>query len=373
MFHIMSDLIRVHSADSHLMEPDDLWSQALPKAQAERAPRFERDEKYETIYLDGERKHRMLNEFSDAFRPPGAFDVDLRLVDLDNEGVWGQLAFPSRALWLSGLADRELYRATAAAYNDWAAAEIIQRTPRVLPAAVVSTIDISDAIDELGRAIDLGFQSVFMPTSVPAGLEYGQDLWDPLWSAIEEAGIVAAFHIGTGETPVVYRGPGGAIVNYWETCVPGQRVVAQLVASGALDRHPNLRVLIAEGGASWVPALADRLDEAYRQHGMYVRPKLSLLPSEMIFRQVYTSFQHDASAIPAVEAMGYTNVMWGDDYPHLEGTYGHTQQTLHQLFDDSTPEARQLVTLANFEKLFDVPPMPADWGRTTARATTVGA
>ena len=94
--------------------------------------------------------------------------------------------------------------------------------------------------------------------------------------------------------------------------------------------------------------------------------------------RVYTSFQHDASAIPAVEAMGYTNVMWGDDYPHLEGTYGHTQQTLHQLFDDSTAEARRLVTVANFERLFDVPSMPTDWGQAmpierATEPTTVGA
>ena len=50
---------------------------------------------------------------------------------------------------------------------------------------------------------------------------------------------------------------------------------------------------------------------------------------------MYASFQHDVSAVPAVEAMGYRNVMWGDDYPHLEGTYGHTQETLHDLFDDA--------------------------------------
>ena len=67
----MSDLIRVHSADSHLIEPDDLWVQALPRAQADRAPRFERDAKYETIYLDGVQQMRLLNAFSDAIRPPG--------------------------------------------------------------------------------------------------------------------------------------------------------------------------------------------------------------------------------------------------------------------------------------------------------------
>jgi hypothetical protein len=114
-------------------------------------------------------------------------------------------------------------------------------------------------------------------------------------------------------------------------------------------------VLIAEGGASWIPALADRLDEAYRQHEMMVRPKLSRPPSELIFRQVYTSFQHDVSAIPTVEALGYENVMWGDDYPHVEGTFGHTQDTLHNLFDTASERTRHLVTTSNFERLFSVP------------------
>ena len=351
----MTSPIRVHSADSHLMEPDDLWLRSLPAHLGERAPAVHNDGRYETVTVDGQQMFRMLNSFAEQFRPPGAFDLDQRLLDLDREGVVAQLAFPSRGFWICSITDPVLQQACAAAYNDWAAAEVIARADRVLPAAIVSTVDIDHAVAEVQRAVDLGFQSIYMPTSVPGGMEFGLPVWEPLWSTIEDAGVVLAFHIGTGGNPVVYRGPGGAIVNYWETCVPGQRVVTHLVASGSLDRHPNLKVLIAEGGASWVPALADRLDEAYRQHGPMVQPKLSMLPSELIYRQVYTSFQHDVSAIPAVEAMGYQNVMWGDDYPHLEGTYGHTQETLHTLFDDAAAETLHRVTIGNFESLFDVP------------------
>lgn len=355
----MSDLIRVHSADSHLMEPDDLWLRALPDELAGRAPRVENDGRYEIVTVDGEQMFRMLNSFAEQFRPPGAFDLTKRLDDLDAEGVVGQLAFPSRGFWVCSITDPDLQRACAQAFNDWAASEIIAQTDRILPAAIVSTLDLDHAVAEVRRVVDMGFQAVYMPTSVPAGMEYGLDRWEPLWSAIEELGAVLAFHIGTGGSPVVYRGPGGAVVNYWETCVPGQRVVTHLVAGGALDRHPDLTVLIAEGGASWVPALADRLDEAYRQHGQMVQPKLTVLPSELIYRQVYTSFQHDVSAVPAFEAMGYQNVMWGDDYPHLEGTYGHTQETLRTLFDDADPHTRRQITIGNFESLFNVPSLVA--------------
>jgi predicted TIM-barrel fold metal-dependent hydrolase len=151
---------------------------------------------------------------------------------------------------------------------------------------------------------------------------------------------------------VTYRGPGGAVLNYTETTFSGQRATMKLVASGALDRHPNLKVLVSEGGATWVPFLGDRMVEGYRQHHAAVRPKLSRDPKEILYSQVYASFQHDESAVAAMSAMGYNNVMFGSDYPHMEGTWGHTQQTLHGLFDNASPEVRHRITVGAFLDLF---------------------
>ena len=75
------------------------------------------------------------------------------------------------------------------------------------------------------------------------------------------------------------------------------RCAMQMVTSGALERHPDLKVLVSEGGATWVPYIGDRMNEAYRQHGMFVRPKLAENPKEVLFRQVYTTFQHDVTAV----------------------------------------------------------------------------
>jgi predicted TIM-barrel fold metal-dependent hydrolase len=151
------------------------------------------------------------------------------------------------------------------------------------------------------------------------------------------------------------------VLNYTETTFSGQRAAMKLVASGALDRHPNLTVLVSEAGATWVPFLGDRMTEGYRQHAAMVRPKLSRSPKEILFEQVYASFQHDESAIGAVTAMGYDNVLWGSDYPHMEeGTYGHTQDTLHHLFDGVDPAVRYRVTVGAFLDLFpDVGKPPA--------------
>ena len=176
--------------------------------------------------------------------------------------------------------------------------------------------------------------------------------------------MVIAFHIGTEPhdptetTGIYYRGRGGAVLNYVETTYGGQRAVTKLVACGALDRHPELRVLVSEGGATWGPFLADRMDEGYRQHGVGVRPKLSKLPSEYIYDQVYASFQHDSSAVKACTTMGWRNVMWGSDYPHFEGTFGHTQETLHGLFDGVNEADSHRIRIGAFQELFPQVPAP---------------
>jgi predicted TIM-barrel fold metal-dependent hydrolase len=372
----MAKKIWVNSGDSHFLEPADLFQRILPKDLADRMPRAVRDPdgSKETVYIDGEVIVRPLpkpikdGEFKGetiatlANRPPGAGDVRLRLQDLDSEGVWGEVVFPSLGMWANLIRDPVLVAEGSRALNDWAMDEIQRAAPdRLVATAMLPLLDVQVAVGETYRAKDKGFYAVYLPTMPPPGRPlYNDGYWEPLWTAIEEAGLVLAIHIGTDGENVVYRGPGGAVMNYVETTYGGQRAVTQLIASGALDRHPELRVLVSEGGATWGPFIADRMNEGYRQHGAAVTPTLSKLPSEYLYDQVYASFQHDASAVAANWAMGWKNVMWGSDYPHFEGTFGHTQKTLHELFDDADPEVSHRIRIGAFAELFPhVPPLPS--------------
>ena len=361
--------IWANSGDSHFLEPDDLWQSNLPAELAELMPHSVKDAdgEWETVHVDGQTFRRRLpslaqTEFYEAtHRAPGARDAGLRLDDLDQEGIWGEVVFPSLGMWNASFRTPHVLREAIKVSNDWARESIMKVSPRLVPTAQVSMLSIDDAVAEVERCAELGFRAVFLPTTPPAQTkDYNRDDWEPFWSACEAANVVIAFHIGTdpvdfvaGENlGITYRGPGGAVLNYTETTFSGQRAAMKLVASGALDRHPGLKVLISEGGATWVPFLGDRMTEGYRQHADMVRPKLSRSPKEILFSQVYASFQHDESAIGAVTAMGYNNVMWGSDYPHMEGTYGHTQDTLHQLFDGVDPKVRHRVTVGAFLDLF---------------------
>ena len=298
-------------------------------------------------------------KWNELFRPPGAFKTDTRLIDLDGQGIHGEICFPSAGFFTSNVNDVDLAREMAKGWNDWAKADVMDASGgRLFPTAIISVYDTADAVAELQRAAGMGFKVVYLPTTPPADRQYNSEGWEPLWGAADEAGIVPAFHIGTGIEPVQFRGAGGAVINYVETALPGIRTLTMLVASGALDRHPEMKVLVAEGGGSWIPAMADRMTEAYRQHSLFVKPTLSQLPKEIVYRQVYTSFQHDESAIPTVMHLGYKNMLWGSDYPHVEGTFPETQKVLHELFDDVPDATRRLITVDAFNRLLGVDLQP---------------
>lgn len=362
--------IWAHSGDSHFIEPPTLWKEILPAHLAERMPWMEKiadDE--ELIHVDGKTiRHRLpkiavkrdpktgetIGEL--VMKAPGARNLQARMQDLDQEGIWAEVVYASLGLYENLIDDRALVRTASRAENEWRVATIQNLAPdRLVPAAAVPLLDIEDAVVELKAAADMGLHLVSLPTGVPQGMpDWHRDEWEPLWAAAEECRMVLGFHIGSDSdhSPVVYTGPGGAVLNYVETSFGGQRVAMKLVSSGALDRHPDLKVLISEGGATWVPQLGDRMNEAYRQHHMWVRPTLSRLPKEILYRQVYASFQHDETAPAAVSAMGYQNALWGSDYPHLEGTYGHSQGTLHELFDGVDPATSHRIRIGAFRDLF---------------------
>jgi predicted TIM-barrel fold metal-dependent hydrolase len=348
--------IWVNSGDSHVQEPDDLWTRELPAQLKSRGPRSEVQGDKEIYYIDNEFVKLDLVAIAETLRPPGASDVKLRVADLDAQGIWSELLFASKALWVCLSSDRELVRECLRVYNDWLHDEYLRASPRFVGAAMVSPVSTEDAVEELQRAASMGYHSICLPTTPPEDRPFHSEVWEPLWAAAAEARLPLCFHVGTGIRNRVYRGAGAALINFVESCVPGTRTTSMLVAAGVLERHPTLKIAVMEAGASWMAVLADRMDESYRQHGMWMKDKLEMPPSEYMHRQVYASFQHDRTALATVRNLGFRNVMWGSDYPHAEGTFPKTQEVLHELFEDADAGLVDRVTVGAFEELFPTAP-----------------
>jgi predicted TIM-barrel fold metal-dependent hydrolase len=174
-------------------------------------------------------------------------------------------------------------------------------------------------------------------------------------------GIVFVMHTGTGlETVVVERGPGAGIINYTNQMSDACSSAMYLVSGGVLDRNPGAKVAFIESGASWLVALAERMDEVSVAHSNFVFPKLSRAPSQIVDDQIWASFQHDRACIASAAAglPGARNVMWGSDYPHAEGTFPISRRIVDELFEgmDVSEEVRRNILGLNAARLFGIDP-----------------
>jgi predicted TIM-barrel fold metal-dependent hydrolase len=378
-----ADVLWTCSGDSHFIEPPELFTENLPKALADRLPRSEKiSDDEEIVHIDGTSFRRKLprppkpstaKAMTDFFLAmqqggDGQGKGSVRVQHLDDQGVWGEVVYPSLGLWYGQIQDAHLVHEAAKVLNDFVHDELIRTSPRFVPTATLPLQSVERSIEEAQRCAGLGFLAVFLPTEPSRDQPYrNDDHWEPLWAACAEAGLVIGVHIGTdaeGNRP--YRNPGGALLNYLDTTFGGQKAAAQFVAGGALERHPTLRVLISEGGATWAPFVGDRLNEAYRQHPMFDDGRLPMPPKDYLMRQVYASFQHDETAIPAMTAMGYRNVLFGTDYPHIEGTYPHTQKVLAEILEGVDADTSARVRYGSFLELFPSVGLPPALAATAA-------
>jgi predicted TIM-barrel fold metal-dependent hydrolase len=340
----------VNSADSHVVEPLDLWQERLPEHLRERAPRrIEQDGRW-VFLIEGMAPKKMGSPSEDAaaasgnghFRA-GGFDPDERVKDLDEDGVWGEVLYPTIALFGFLIPDPELRWACARAYNDWLAETFAATSKRFAGAAMIPVNEVDTAVAEIERVAELGLRSLMLPMHPPLDQQYNLDRYDPIWAAAQAHGFPVSFHVGTGGNPWSEKGPGGAVINYVEVGLGAQRNLTYLAASGVLERFPDLHVVMVECGAGWLAWVLERMDEAFEEHASWVKPKLAMKPSEYVRRQGHVTFGNDGSGVHNRAFTGVAPLLWASDYPHPEGTWPHTQETIGRIFADVDTEDRAAI------------------------------
>lgn len=358
----------IFSADSHIMEPPTIFMDGLPASLKKHAIGSRKEGEFlitgteeKVIYRLRVGQHRE-KALGDNERK-GIREIPGRLEDMELEGIDAEICFPSLGLWLYALDNAEAEAASARLYNDWNDSFLGGHPNRFVRCGMLPVLDFSNTLAELDYLASKGFTAAMLPAVTPPGLPlYNDEKWDAVFAKGGDLGIVFVMHTGTGlETVVQERGPGGGIINYTLQMNDAVRSAMYLVSGGVLDRNPKAKVAFIESGASWLVALAERMDEVCIAHHNFVRPKLSRMPSQIIDDQVWASFQHDRSCIAAAAAglPGAKNVMWGSDYPHAEGTFPISRKIVDGLFKDLdvSDGVRNDVLGLNAARLFGIEPV----------------
>ena len=314
----------------------------------------------------GQDRSALMVEPHDSTRSrEGAFDIAARITDMDADGVYASMCFPSlvgfAGVRLQAFPDQDYGLAVLRAWNDWHLEEWAGTYPgRMIPCQIPWLNDPQIAAEEIRQNADRGFRAVTFPElpgklGLPplAGAVMGSVLGGvrgDRHGALHSYGFVRAAHDDRGLTLQRRR-----------TLRRGYAMLAAIewLYARIPLRHPDLKICLSEGGIGWIPALLDRLDhsEGYRE---WDRPgDDTMSPSEVFQRNFWFCTLNDPSVMPIRDRIGVDRITFEVDYPHTDSSWPDTQSRLGTLIDTLPTDDAERIAWRNAAELFRHP-VPAD-------------
>ena len=150
---------------------------------------------------------------------------------------------------------------------------------------------------------------------------------------------------------------GSLLAHYSVVPFVAAKPVAQLVFSGAFERHPNLRFCFAECRVGWLDFLISWMDRQIHEREPDPTAKLNLMPSEYIKRQMRFTFEDDligARLVARDWSYIQDSAMWGGDYPHGQGIWPDTDAVFDEIFKGMDPGLRREVTCDRVARFYNI-------------------
>ena len=267
----------------------------------------------------------------------GAMDSSERSRALDLLGFESQLVFSTFSVGLFAFSDNlDLVYGGARAHNRMMA-DFCGDDDRLISVGFLPLNDPEQSLASLSEALELGCGALWVAHATSSGRSPAHVDNDPVWAAVQEAGIPIVLHIGAGKNsiskgwhnngrprPVDLHGGGENLRGKDLPSVhhAAETFLSTMVLDGVFERFPELRCGVIEMGASWAPSMLSRLDYAAKSFAR-TEPmigELSLKPSDYLRRQVrFTPFPgEDVAEMVAIS--GPELYLFSSDYPHPEGT-----------------------------------------------------
>jgi predicted TIM-barrel fold metal-dependent hydrolase len=280
----------------------------------------------------------------------GAWDATRRLAELDAEGVAAELLLPvtqcSTTPFFSAVNRPrvpELRVAGAWAHHRWLADMMATGDGRLYGVAEpVSCLEMDEMVGMVRWAAGHGFVAATVPgaTAEPGLPPLYDSYYEPYWATCDDLGLPLSVHAGWGR-PIGALWDVVSAIGNTDLCMPDivdavsrldlapRLVMWQLMLGGVFDRHPNLKLVLTEMRADWLPATLARLDERFSRGDTL----LAMKPSEYFERNVVVvPSSIRPSEVEMRDQIGVARMLFGMDFPHPEGTWPNTWEWLRSVF-----------------------------------------
>ncbi len=309
---------------------------------------------------------------------PRNYDSTRRLAETEADGVVAEVIFTNTAppfaprLFIEfgepGIGDDHERRwAGLQAHNRWLAEFCAEAPGRRAGICQIFLPNIEGSVEEIRWAKENGLTGgVLLPGAPPgSGMTplYAPE-YEPIWEVCDELEMPINHHAGGAAPDFGTYLPQSTAMFMLEVTWWSQRALWHLIFSGVLERHPNLQLVFTEVGVGWAPRVLEELDSYYRRmkyetetsehvFGGPAVKDLTLLPSEYFARQCHLG----ASFLPpkdcdARHEIGIDKILWGTDYPHTEGSYPYTRESLRLTFEGVDPDEIQQMVAGNAAKVY---------------------
>jgi len=381
---------RLISVDDHVIEPPSLWVDRVARRDRDRVPHVV-EEDGASIWVYEDVRIPIPGLFVQAGRPeaeikpelmsyermrPAYFDAKERSKDMDEDGVLASACFPTIPRYCGQTfleaSDREMALVCVRAYNDWMIEEWAGGAPgRFIPMVIVPLWDPVAAAEEVGRCAGLGAKAVSFSEN-PAKLDLPSihdraGYWDPFLAAVDEAGLPMCIHFGSSSMVPNTSDDAPIYVSALLSPLNLTYATADWLFSKKLERYPNLKVCLSEGGIGWIPYILERAEfiiehmpwarkfDAYdyeQRERENLGPELS--PTELFRKHIFGCFIDDKFGVANLDAIGVDNVMIETDYPHGDGTYPNSLANARRLLAGLDDETRYKIMQGNARRVFNL-------------------
>jgi predicted TIM-barrel fold metal-dependent hydrolase len=381
--------LHVISADSHMMEPADLWTTRLDKKFRDDAPHVVKSEKNSSylfvapgirsfpvaggfgIGKSGQDLKEHLKKGYEAARPSGWDPVE-RIKDQEIDGVEAEVLYTTLGMALFSLPDVELLQACFRTYNEWAAEFCSYNPKRLTAIALIPLEEVDEGVRELRRCAKSGLKGAMICGAPTPERPYHSRIYDPFWAVAQELDIPISLHLVTGrkvpkskDAKAAHAMPSdqdavrvlskGFSRSYMTALHEIQCTFIDIILGGVLERFPKLKIVSAENDTGWLPHFLYRLDHAFEKFGpMSEDSPLKHKPSEYVHRQLWATFQDDPVGPTTYKFFGEDNYMWASDFPHSDCTWPHSREVVERDFAGVPAEVKEKIIYTNAARLYSI-------------------